>query len=49
MDSNQPTTHNRLRSPADALLKPTRLRHKNIVQLFDVYEDRDRVYLIMEL
>lgn len=26
-----------------------RLKHKNIVQLFDTYEDDDRVYLVMEL
>lgn len=26
-----------------------RLKHKNIVQLLDIYEDRNRVYLVMEL
>lgn len=27
----------------------SRLKHKNIVQLFDTYEDRERVYLVMQL
>lgn len=30
-------------------LQQNRLKHKNIVQLFDTYEDRERVYLVMEL
>uniref|UniRef100_A0A6G1S8T5 Calcium/calmodulin-dependent protein kinase type 1 n=1 Tax=Aceria tosichella TaxID=561515 RepID=A0A6G1S8T5_9ACAR len=42
-----------LRGKEDSLVNEIRvlrrLRHKNIVQLFDVYEDQDRVYLIMEL
>lgn len=29
--------------------RTNRLKHKNIVQLFDIYEDEDRVYLVMEL
>lgn len=32
-----------------ALYSLLRLRHKNIVRLLDIYDDKERVYLVMEL